>query len=84
MNESFRVGGQEYAVIVHPAKRGYVARVVQGTIQRYYPQGVAEFRRRTPERAKRAGERHIRVLQRNLERKQRREARARRITGYSS
>lgn len=76
----------EYAVIVHRvaedwAGRRWAAAVVQGTIHRYYP---AHYRYRawTAKGAKRRGERVIRSIRRQEADRARRDAIARRVTGY--
>lgn len=76
----------EYAVIVHRiaedwAGRRWASAVVLGTIHLYYP---SEFRYRawTAQGAKRRGERVIRSIRRQEADRARRDAIARRVTGY--
>lgn len=76
----------EYAVIVHRvaedwAGRRWAAEVVQGTIYRYYPAHHI-YRAWTAEGAKRRGERVIRSIRRQEADRARRDAIARRVTGY--
>jgi len=77
---------EQYAVIVTRALEDWMGRrwraaVVQGTIHRYYP---APYRIRawTAEGARRKGERRIRGILRMERDRRRRDAIARRATGY--
>lgn len=70
----------ELAVIVDAAERWYVASVVNGTVERYYPKPWARLRRPTAQWARRAGERWVRRYRRWESRRERRAARARRVT----
>ena len=73
------------AVIVEALPSGrYIARVVEGTIESYYPSGLAKFTRRTPERAKKRAECWIAHEAKANADRRRREQVARQVTGYDS
>lgn len=59
----------ELAVIVTATDRWFVARVVHGTIERFYPDEWARFKRPTAKWARRAGERWIRRYRRRQARR---------------
>lgn len=77
----------EWAVIVSRVAedalgRRWAADVVQGTIHRYYPAARYRLRAWTARGAKRRGERAIRSIRRQEADRARRDAIARRVTGY--
>lgn len=76
----------EYATIVHRvsedwAGRRWAATVVNGTIHRYYPSRT-RYRAWTAQGAKRRGDRVIRRIHKQEADRRRRDAIARRVTGY--
>ena len=78
----------EYAVIVHRVSedwlgRRWAAAVVSGTIHSYHP-SRPRLRAWTAEGAKRRGEREIRGIHRMEADRIRRDAIARRVTGYTN
>lgn len=77
----------EWAVIVSRVAEDVLGRrwaeaVVQGTIHRYYPSARYQLRAWTAQGAKRRGERVIRSIHRQEADRARRDAIARRVTGY--
>lgn len=73
----------DWATIVHPAGRvGYIADVVSGSIESYYPSSSNRRWRPTARWAKAAGDRWIRRRLAADARRRRRERNARLTTGY--
>lgn len=78
----------KYAVVLHTGPDDafwgrYCARVVEGTIDRYYPGGIGNVvRRPSAQWAKRVATRKIRRIEAADLRRRRRHAHAQRVTGY--